>query len=91
MPFSDPQTPLIGNVSAQPLTKASEIQKDLKAQLNSRVRWLETIQYMIQDGINIFFELGNNTVLTGLLKRIDREAQGFPLGVPDDFSKIRLS
>jgi [acyl-carrier-protein] S-malonyltransferase len=89
--FKDPSIPIIGNVSALPLVTVSDIRKDLQAQLNSRVRWTETIQLMLSKGINTFIEIGSNSVLVGLLKRIDRNAQGFSIGNPEDlenFSKI---
>lgn len=87
-PIIDPEIPLIGNVTATPLYQASQIRSDLQAQLNSRVRWTESIQFMLAQGVTTFFEIGNNSVLTGLLKRIDRQAQGFSLGTPEDFEKL---
>ena len=87
-PFADPFIPLVGNVTARPLTTAETIRMDLQAQLNSRVRWTESIQYMIEQGVLTFLELGSESVLTGLLKRIDRQARGFALGNPGDFEKI---
>ena len=88
--IQDPRLPLVGNVTAVPLTQANEIRADLQAQLTSRVRWTESIQRMVQDGVKIFYELGSGNVLTGLLKRIDREATGIAIGAPADFEKINL-
>jgi len=89
-PLSDPILPLIGNVSAQPLTEASQIRADLQAQLRSRVRWTETIQYLLDQGIDTFVEIGNGEVLCGLVKRIDRKTQRLSLGSPEDFEKLSL-
>lgn len=89
-PIVKPQVAIIGNVNAKPLDSVEKIRSDLKAQLNSRVRWTESIRYMIKKGINTFLEIGNNSVLTGLLKRIDQEVIGIPLGTPDDFSKLEF-
>jgi [acyl-carrier-protein] S-malonyltransferase len=86
--ISDPMVPIIGNVNAEPLLDREQIQADLLAQLNSRVRWTETIQFLLSRGINTFIEIGNNSVLTGLLKRIDRNAKGYSFGNPEDFEKI---
>ena len=86
--FSDPAIPIIGNVSAKPLTNVEEIRDDLQAQLNSRVRWTETIQLLLSRGVSTFIEIGNNAVLAGLLKRIDRKAQVISIGSPDDFEKL---
>lgn len=89
MPMIDPIIPLIGNVSAKPLTTAPEIRTDLQAQLNSRVRWTESIQYLSSQGIKTYLEIGTNSVLSGLVKRIDREAQCFTVGTPSDFEKLK--
>ena len=89
-PLVDPSIPLIGNVSARVLSTASEIRSDLQAQLTSRVRWTESIQAMIAQGVTLFLELGSGSVLTGLLKRIDRQVNGIPLGTPSDFEKLAL-
>ena len=87
-PITDPRVPLIGNVTATPLTKASEVRADLQAQLSSRVRWTESVQTMIAQGVTTFLELGSGSVLTGLLKRIDREVVGLAIGNPEDFAKL---
>ena len=88
--FSDPTIPIIGNVRAKPLTNVQEIRDDLQAQLNSRVRWTETIQLLLSKGVSTFIEIGNNAVLAGLLRRIDRNAQGISIGNPEDFEKLSL-
>jgi [acyl-carrier-protein] S-malonyltransferase len=87
-PMMDPALPLLGNVSAQPLTRASQIRADLQDQLTHRVRWTETIQFMIAQGVSVFIEMGNGSVLTGLLKRINREATAINLSNPADFAKL---
>ena len=87
-PIQDPQIALVGNVSAEPLTSGSEIRLDLQAQLNSRVRWTESIQRMLAEGVDTFIEMGSGTVLSGLLKRIDRQATAVSLGTPADFEKL---
>jgi len=83
-----PQVPIIGNVTATPLVNVEDIHSDLRAQLNSRVRWTESIQYLLSKGITTFIEIGNNAVLTGLLKRIDRSAKGISISEPQDLEKI---
>ncbi len=80
--------PVVGNVEAKPLSTITEIRADLSAQLTSRVRWTESVQYMLGQGVESFVELGSGNVLTGLLKRIDRKAKGIPLGEPQDFEKL---
>lgn len=86
--LSEPKIALIGNVTAKPLKNAAEISSDLQAQLTSRVRWTESIQYMLSQGVTSFIEIGSGSVLTGLLRRIDRQASGVILGAPDDFENL---
>jgi [acyl-carrier-protein] S-malonyltransferase len=89
-PFVDPRVPLLGNVSALPLTTAHEIQADLQAQLNSRVRWTESMQELAARDVTTFIELGCGNVLCGLIKRIVDSPTCINLGSPADFEKIAL-
>ena len=90
-PIQKPTIPLIGNVTAEPLTTADQIRADLQAQLRSRVRWTETILYLRAQGVENFIEIGNGEVLCGLVKRIDRKTKRFALGKPEDFEKISVA
>jgi [acyl-carrier-protein] S-malonyltransferase len=87
-PFAEPIIPLVGNVTATAYTTAAQIRADLQAQLNSRVRWTETIQFMAAQGITTIIELGSGSVLAGLIKRIAREVNAISLGAPGDFQKL---
>jgi len=87
-PVIDPFIPIIGNVNATPLTNSTQIRDDLRAQLTSRVRWTESVQYMLNQGVTVFYELGNGSVLVGLIKRIDRQAEGIALSTPPDFETL---
>jgi len=87
-PLVDPPIPLVGNVTAMPLTTADELRADLQAQLTSRVRWSESVRLMRAQGVDTFLELGSGQVLVGLLKRIDRGARGVPLNSPADFATL---
>jgi len=87
-PITDPLIPIIGNVNARPLYNTEEIRADLRAQLNSRVRWTETIQYMLEQGVKTFIEFGCRDVLVGLVKRINRKTNRITLGTPEDFQKL---
>jgi [acyl-carrier-protein] S-malonyltransferase len=86
--ISAPGTPTVGNVSATPLKTAEQVRADLYAQLTSRVRWTESIQWMIAQGITTFIEVGSSSVLSGLLRRINRSVQALPLGSPEDFERL---
>jgi [acyl-carrier-protein] S-malonyltransferase len=87
-PIADPRVPLVGNVSALPLTTALEIRADLQAQLRSRVRWAESVQEMAARGVTSFLELGSGSVLTGLVKRITPDCTYAAVNGPADFSKL---
>ena len=86
--MTNPQIPVIGNVHAKAMTTADELRDDIKAQMQSRVRWTESVQKMIGNGSQTFVEVGSGSVLIGLIRRIDSSAAGFPLGNPVDFSAL---
>ncbi len=86
--FSALQIPVIGNVYAQPLIDESAARADIIAQMQSRVRWTESIQYLASSGINTFVEVGNGAVLGGLVKRIAEGMTILPLGNPQDFAAL---
>jgi [acyl-carrier-protein] S-malonyltransferase len=86
--IKNPKIPIIGNVTARPLTSATEIRTDLQAQLNARVRWTETIHFLLAAGIDSFIEFGPGEVISGLVKRIDRKTMRIPLGEPVDFERL---
>lgn len=86
--FSALQIPVVGNVHAQPLAGASAARADLMDQMQSRVRWTESVKYMSAQGINTYLEVGAGSVLGGLIKRIADGAVSYPLGTPQDFSNL---
>ena len=86
--FSTLQIAVIGNVHAMPLADASAARADIIAQMQSRVRWTESIKYMVSNGINTFVEVGTGTVLGGLVKRIADGMTNLPLGNPQDFAAL---
>ncbi len=81
----DPMIPIIGNVTAKPLKYTRDIEEDLKAQLTSRVRWTESVEYMISQGVDTFIEVGTGDVLSMLIKRISRDTTRITLGTVEDF------
>lgn len=84
----DAEIPVVGNVHASVLRTADELRADIKAQMQSRVRWTESVRQMSGGGIQAYVEVGSGSVLLGLIKRIDASAAGFALGNPSDFSAI---
>lgn len=80
--------PVYSNVTASPVTKPDAIKHCLREQLTRPVRWVEIIQNMIKDGATEFYEIGPGNVLTSLLKRINREVVGKPVGNLENLEKI---
>jgi [acyl-carrier-protein] S-malonyltransferase len=72
--FAAPTTPVISNVDAQPHADADHIAQKLLAQLVSPVRWQQSMQGLLDDGVERFFEIGPGRVLAGLMRRIHRRA-----------------
>jgi [acyl-carrier-protein] S-malonyltransferase len=74
-PIKEPDIPVIGNVSGQPLQSIADIRRELKDQLTSPVAWTGSIRYLLQQGVDTYIEVGPGKVLLGLVKRIDRKAK----------------
>jgi [acyl-carrier-protein] S-malonyltransferase len=70
--FNEPLCPIYQNVTAKAVHNASDIKKNLIAQLTAPVRWTQSIQQMIKDGATEFTEVGPGKVLQGLMRKIDR-------------------
>ena len=87
--ITDPEIPVVGNVHAQSMSTADELRADIKAQMQSRVRWTESVQYMLGNGIQTYVEVGSEEVLIGLIKRIEASTNRFPLGTPAHFEAIQ--
>lgn len=89
--ITNPKIPIISNLDAKPLLTSESIRDDLQDQLTHRVRWADSIQYMVHNGVNTFIEIGSGSVLTGLVKRINRQVKCLSFGEPDDFASINSS
>ena len=88
--ISDAVIPVVGNVHANGIRTANELRADIKGQMQSRVRWTESVQAMSGNGIKTYVEVGTGEVLIGLIKRIDPSAGRFPLGEPKDFVVLEI-
>ena len=86
--FIDPEIPTVGNVDAMHLDSAENIVLDLRSQLISRVRWNESMQTLISAGVTHCFELGPKSVLSGLMRRIDRSIPTSSLDSPASLSSL---
>ncbi|MDO8140530.1 MAG: ACP S-malonyltransferase [Candidatus Brocadiales bacterium] len=70
-PISKPNIPVVANIHAQYVREPGEIKASLAKQLNSPVRWHQSVSMLIRDGFNQFYEIGPGKSLSGLMKRID--------------------
>ena len=79
-----PRVPLIANVLASEITNPSDIKQRLVEQVTGLVRWRESVQYMRSNAVDTLVECGSGKVLSGLVKRIDKEMTGVALNAPAD-------
>lgn len=75
-----PEFPVVSNVNAEAVTEAARARELLLRQLTSPVRWTACMRTILDGGVNTFLELGPGSVLSGLLRRIDRDAKAVTLG-----------
>lgn len=88
--FADPEVPIYNNVDARRVTSATEIREGLERQVTRPVRWTEIIEHMIeQEHVRTFVEVGPGTVLSGLIRRIDRGAQRLNACDPESIDSVR--
>lgn len=81
--FKNPRCPIYQNVTASAVTSASDIKKNLIAQLTAPVKWTQTVEQMITDGATEFIEVGPGRVLQGLVRKINREATAASAVLPE--------
>jgi len=75
--FGDLEIPLVTNVDAAVVEKAAAARDSLVRQVSSPVRWLESIELLITEGVDTFVEVGPGKVLTGLMRQINKKVRCF--------------
>tara|TARA_B100000686_G_C16731009_1_gene940680 strand:+ start:833 stop:1762 length:930 start_codon:yes stop_codon:yes gene_type:complete len=85
--FKNPKPSIISNVTAEPENNVSKIKELLTKQITSKVKWRESVEYMINNGVNEFVEIGPGKVLSGLIKRINKNINVFNINSIDDIRK----
>ncbi len=70
--IKDAKIPVVSNVSARPLKTKEEIKEELSRHFYSPVRWVQSVEFMKENGVDTFIEIGPKKVLTGLIKRISK-------------------
>ena len=81
-------TPIVSNVDAVQIDKADQIKDSLIRQISGAVRWTDSIKYMKSKGISKIVEVGAGSVLTGLVKKIDKEIELLNISSVDDLEKL---
>jgi len=79
--FNEPHCAVYQNYTAKPVTKADQLKQNLNKQLTAPVLWMQSISNMITDGATHFYEIGPGKVLTGLMRKIDKNVEATKIGV----------
>ena len=89
--FKEPENTLISNVTGKEISNSSELKDLLIRQIESRVRWRESVLLMIDKGVNQFIEIGPGKVLSGLIKRIDKNVKVSAINTEEDIKLININ
>ena len=87
--FSDPEVPVYVNVDAVAVREADAARDALRRQVSRAVRWQESMETMVADGVGLFVEIGPGKVLTGLARRIAKDVPRVSIQTPEDFAPAR--
>lgn len=79
-----PQVPLVANVSAEATSDPETIRRLLVEQVTGSVRWRESVNWMVARGVAEFWEIGAGKALSGMIRRIEREARTLSIATPED-------
>ena len=89
--FEEPKNTLISNVTGKEISNSNELKHLLVKQIENRVRWRESVLLMISKGVNQFIEIGPGKVLSGLIKRIDRNVKVSAINTEEDIKLININ
>ncbi len=88
--FENVHNKLISNVTAQEINNTEELKNLLIKQIENRVRWRESVINMIKNGVNHFIEIGPGKVLSGLVKRINKEVKINSINNQEDIENLKI-
>lgn len=88
--IKDPVIPYVSNVTAQYVTNKSVVKELLKKQVSSSVRWQQSVETMLTDGVDTFIEIGPGKTLAGFMKKIKRDANVFNIEKLEDLDKLSV-
>ncbi|MDA3813562.1 MAG: ACP S-malonyltransferase [Candidatus Cloacimonetes bacterium] len=87
--FNETMIPVVSNVNAKPVTDIEEIKNNLARQVTSSVLWVDSIRFMIEDGVDTFIEFGPKKMLAGMLKKIDKNINVISIDTIETFELIK--
>ena len=88
--FQDSKNILISNVTANEINNKDDLKRLLIDQIENRVRWRESVLNMIKKGVNQFIEIGPGKVLSGLVKRIDKNVKINTINNESDIKELKI-
>ena len=88
MAFRDPTPPLVNHADAKVVASGAACREGLVRQVSAPVRWQQSIEVLVQQGVTTFVEVGPGNVLSGLVKRIDRNAKTISVSTPESLDKL---
>ena len=91
LPFEEPKNKLISNVTGKEILNSNELKELLVRQIESRVRWRESVLLMINKGVSQFIEIGPGKVLSGLIKRIDKNVKVSAINTEEDIKLVNIN
>ena len=89
--FKESKNVLISNVTGKEITDSIELKNLLIKQIESRVRWRESVLLMINKGVSQFIEIGPGKVLSGLIKRINKDVKVSAINTEEDIKLININ
>ena len=89
--FSNATIPVVTNVTAQPVSIGGLLRKGLVEQMTAPVLWIDSVQFIISQGVTTFVEVGPGNVLAGLIRRIDSSVTTLSAGDPESLNKFLSS
>ena len=87
--IATPRVPLVANVRAAAVTEPETIRALLVEQVTGSVRWRESVQWMVGQGVSEFWEIGAGKALSGMIRRIAKEAECKAVGTPEDILALK--
>ena len=89
--IEEPKVPVVSNVLAAAVTNPALIRSLLVDQVSGRVRWKTSVEWMVDHGVTEFWEVGAGKALTGMIRRIAKEAENRTVGKPDEVKDAAAS